>query len=78
MGTKVICKMRCESSTLNRDGSWSIEMWPVTGGSEENKKFFKYTPGGKLVLTVLNEPYFQPGQEYYVTITDAAGAAPQV
>lgn len=51
-----------------------IELLPVTGGSEENKKFYAYTPGGSIKLSVLKEETakeFEIGKEYYVDFTKA-------
>lgn len=50
----------------------TVELSAVTGGSEENKEFFKWTPGGKLTLPNLHKApasIFVPGQEYYIDIT---------
>ena len=44
----------------------------VTGGSDENKGFWKYTPGGDLTMTIDNQAAmdkFKPGQEFYVDFT---------
>ena len=46
-----------------------IRLTPVTSGSAENESFFKYTPGGEIHLTVLNDAavaQFEVGSEYYV------------
>jgi hypothetical protein len=45
---------------------------PVTGDSDENKKFFKWTPYGKLKMCTINEEavkVFTPGREFYVDFT---------
>jgi hypothetical protein len=47
---------------------------PVVSGSEENKKFFLYTPGGTLLLQTINQAAFSQfhlGEEYYVDVTPA-------
>ena len=69
--TKVRCKMRCTSTGHEENGVHSARMYPVTGGSEENESFFKWTPGGNLELSVLKEQHFEPGKEYYIDITEA-------
>jgi len=41
----------------------------VVGGSEENKKFWKYTPGGEVKIHIDNPKaakFFAPGLEYYI------------
>ncbi|HEV3118477.1 MAG TPA: hypothetical protein VGY58_15615 [Gemmataceae bacterium] len=43
----------------------------VYGGSEENKRFFQYTPSGSLTIGVYKEDVFEPGKEYYLDITPA-------
>jgi len=68
---KVRCKMKCSDVGKNEDGTHSVRMYPVTGGSEENESFFKWTPGGELKLCVLKEQNFEPGKEYYVDIEEA-------
>ena len=66
-------KFKVESKTETACGT-SIEMRPVTSGSEENKAFYKYTPSGSLSLQVLNDNVvgkFVVGKEYYIDITAA-------
>ena len=49
----------------------NVELLPVISG-EENKSFSKYTPSGKITLTVTNEAvydFFKPGKDYYVDFT---------
>lgn len=56
-----------------KDGN-VIHMGPVYSGSDENKEFFKATPGGQITLNVLNEAaasQFVQGKEYYVDFTAA-------
>lgn len=53
---------------------FTITMNPVTSGSPENDTFYKYTPGGQLVLSVLNPAaaaVFEVGGQYYLDITRA-------
>lgn len=49
------------------------KLHPVTSGSDENKQFFRWTPGGEISLgTVSKEAgeYFKIGKEYYVDFTE--------
>jgi hypothetical protein len=65
------CKFKCDSVTL-REGANDVEMSPVVNGSEENKTFWKYTPGGKFTMSWINPNIqFTPGKEYYFDITPA-------
>ena len=52
----------------------TIELHPVSDGSEENKRFFEATPGGKIELGILNAEaakQFDLGRSYYVDFTPA-------
>ena len=65
---KTIAKFKCESVTEFKDQKEAL-FWPVTDGSEENEKFFKYTPSGELKLQTINKDVnFEPGKEYYIEI----------
>lgn len=47
----------------------TIQMYPVTSGSEENKKFYKWSPSGELKLTTINPSaaeQFIPGEEKFI------------
>lgn len=47
---------------------------PVTGGSDENREFWKYTPAGKLELVIDNPEAFAQFEkmgEFYVTLEKA-------
>ena len=51
-----------------------VSLSPVYCDSEENKQFFKATPGGSIQLHVVNEQgmaTFVEGAEYYVDFTKA-------
>ena len=55
-------------------GGGVVELKPVTCGSAENEKFYKYTPGGEMNLQVVSTEVanqFIPGKEYYIDITPA-------
>lgn len=63
------CKMQCNYTKQLEDGQ-EVNLTPVTTGSEENDKFYKYTPGGELNLSTINRDIiFEPGKEYYVDIS---------
>lgn len=52
----------------------NIRMTPVVSGSEENKKFFQYTPSGAITIGTVNPEAaagFELGAEYYVDFTPA-------
>ena len=48
----------------------TVNFYPVTSGSEENKSFAKYTPGGNAQLIISYETqaadFFKEGEEYYL------------
>ena len=62
-------------STTYRDGNYvpeevqTIKLFPVTGSSEENKKFFASTPSGAIELGTVNleaAKQFELNKSYYV------------
>ena len=57
----------------NDDGSINVNAHPVTSGSEENKAFNDYTPGGSLQLHIAPgkpaQEQFIDGREYYLDFT---------
>lgn len=72
----VRCKFRCNSITKRLDSYKSenkfvhtYEFSAVYDGSEENKKFFAYTPSGTLNVGAFRDDLFEPGLEYYIDIT---------
>ncbi|MBU1080907.1 MAG: hypothetical protein KKB59_10515 [Spirochaetes bacterium] len=68
----VRAKFKVDSVTEFPDVS-SIVLSVVTAGAgEENKKFFKWTPGGKIEMGVVSKETaarFRPGREYFVDFT---------
>lgn len=53
----------------SKDELRNIKLTPVTGSSEENKKFFRWTPFGKIEIGTLNPEawkQFPLGAEVYV------------
>jgi len=73
MSEQTVSKFRCEAVTHTQSGG-EVKLHPVTGHSNENKGFFKYTPYGEIKMGILSEGslgLFVPGQEYYVTFRKA-------
>lgn len=71
--TKVRAKMRCTEVNHSETGH-SVAFRPVTGGSPENERFYKYTPGGEITLSVVSQDIaanFMVGKDYYVDFTAA-------
>jgi hypothetical protein len=71
----VRAKFRVKENKQPIAGQSSITLEPVTGGSEENDSFFKYTPGGKILLEVVNPAaaeQFVVGADFYVDFTPAS------
>lgn len=66
----VKAKFICQSVN-HMIGLKAVKLYPVTSGSEENKSFAKYTPGGDLSLQInegtLAYDFFEPGKEYFLT-----------
>lgn len=83
---QVRAKFICQSVTKRLSSVWDeiskqsvaihvyeAELQIVSGGSEENKKFFASSPTGRITLGVVREDHFEVGGEYYVDFTPAAG-----
>jgi hypothetical protein len=71
---KFVCSGKNEVGTCPNSKSTMISLTPVSSGSEENKKFWKYTPSGKIELSTINQDaadQFEVGKEYYVDFTPA-------
>ena len=57
-----------------RFGHHEIALSPVTSGSEENKKFWAWTPTGSITIGTINDEavkQFEAGKEYYVDFAPA-------
>lgn len=72
----VRAKFFCESIEDQPDYQQKVvRCCPVIDGSEENKSFAKYTPGGELQLIISYDTpahnYFEVGKNYYLDITEA-------
>lgn len=74
------CKFACQSVTKARNWHrgpddpefvYSARFSAVTDGSEENKKFFHFTPSGMLEIATYKEDIFTPGKSYYLDILEA-------
>jgi hypothetical protein len=72
--TTVRAKFKVQSVTESEGGLKSVNLSPVVGGSPENEKFFKWTPGGQIQLGTINPDaaaQFTPGRQFYVDFTAA-------
>lgn len=61
-------------ATNEADKGSTVTLFPVVGGSTENDQFYKWTPGGQILLSTINEAaaaQFEVGKEYYVDFTPA-------
>ena len=71
MEKKIRAKFECKR--VNKvQGREEIEAEPVTGDSEENKTYSKWTPNGSLTLSITNPAafgFFDPEYEYVVEFT---------
>jgi len=72
--SKVRAKFVCDKITDYPDQEQkNVSFYPVTTGSEENKSFAKYTPGGSANLCISYETEaanaFEEGKEYYLDFT---------
>lgn len=68
---------RIEESVYSGDPIGHVELYPVTGGSEENKQFYKWTPAGKIEFGSINKAALDElplGAEVYVTLEVAPPA----
>lgn len=66
------------SNTWNPDGTvgpnefeYDADLYPVTGGSDENKRFFASTPSGSIRIGTVRDELFIPGKAYYVDFSVA-------
>lgn len=76
---RVRAKFYVETVQPNEDGSGTIRLRPVYDGSEENKAFYKYTPGGEITLSTINPQAveaFEVGAQFYVDFTPAVDPVP--
>lgn len=69
------CKLKCISKTTTGSGenlTNSFKFMAVSGGSDENKEFFKWSPSANFELNCVNPSVdFEPDKEYYLDLTPA-------
>ena len=72
---KFTCTQKVEKTFGSEDEKgYDIHLYAVSGGSEEDQRFFKYTPYGEIALGVLNQAaaaQFEEGKDYYVEFKEA-------
>lgn len=75
------CKVKClmtRESVAQVDGKaqtvQEAQFTAVSGGSDENKQFFAYTPALSLSVAVIKVPTFESGKEYYLDFTEVPSA----
>lgn len=71
----VRAKFKVSGKTAGDEGG-NVNLEAVTDGSEENKKFFRWTPSGRISLGTVNQAAFdafEDGKEYYVDFSPAVG-----
>lgn len=72
--TKFKCKEVSNSSPNTDENGKTIKLEAVIDGSDENKEFFRWTPGGEISFSCVNaaaSEQFEVGKEYYVDLTPA-------
>lgn len=70
----VRAKFKVVSVTESEGGMKTVRMHPVTSGSPENEKFYKWTPGGSIDLSTISPEagaQFAPGKQFYVDFSPA-------
>ena len=71
----VRCKFSCNSVVKRLENRkekrfvYTYEFSVVYSGSEENNKYFAYTPSGQLNVGSFKDDLFEPGKEYFIDIT---------
>lgn len=73
------CKFTCVSITATLHQSpkrplYEARFTAVYGDSEENKKFFEWTPNGELKVGLYKENAFEIGKDYFIDILPASVA----
>lgn len=77
-GNKVVrAKFKVNSYETNlqkNEECRTVKLSAVSDGSEENKRFFKFTPNGQITIGLLTPEawqQFELGKEYYVDFSPA-------
>ena len=74
----VRAKFRVGAKNATEGNGDTIYLTAVTGTSEENNDFFKWTPAGQITLSTVNDraaAEFEVGKEYYVDFILAEAAS---
>lgn len=70
----VRAKFKVTSVTESEGSLKTVTLQPVTSGSPENEKFFKWTPSGSIQIGTINpdaSAQFAPGDQFFVDFTKA-------
>lgn len=65
-------KFKLQELTRYEGGNGKLVFQAVTSGSKENDEFFKYTPSGKIEMTLVSGKVLdmlEAGGEYYIDFT---------
>lgn len=69
---KYSCTEVTKSNSWNNKGFlYTAKFNVVTSGSEDNDKFFAFTPTGSITMGTYKEDTFEVGKDYYVDFTKA-------
>lgn len=71
----VRCKFTCTSKReykhwdRTKPNLYEYLFTAVASGSEENQKFFAWTPSGEVRVSTVRDGSFEVGQDYYLDLT---------
>jgi len=75
--TPIRAKFLCQSVTKSNNSGdpghpylYTYKFSAVTSGSDENKRFWRWTPSGFVELSSVLVDAFEPGKEYYLDFSD--------
>lgn len=79
----VRCKFYCRERTETYDSFekrmlYGYKFSVVTANSEENKKFWAWTPNGTFEVTTVLSGQFEVGKEYYLDISPVPAPEPEI